>query len=1236
MSAPFTHLHLHTEYSLLDGLCRIDALVERARELGMDAMGLTDHGALHAIPDFYQATRKAGIKPVIGVEAYLAKGSRHDRSMAEKQPYHLTLLAKNNVGYHNLVQIATKAQLEGFYYKPRIDRELLEKHHEGLIALSGCLNGPIPQLIQEHRLEDARDMARWFQEVIGDFYLEVQHHGNIPELAEVNRRLVEMSREMGIPLVATNDVHYVHQHEHTIQDILLCIQTNTTVDQQDRMRMADPSYFLRSTEEMAGLFQDLPEAVASTRRIADACDVTIDFTKLHLPRYPVPEGRPPDDYLAELCWAGLRTRYGHVTEEQRQRLAYELDVIRKTHFANYFLVIWQISKFVRERRILFGVRGSAAASLVLYALGVTNVDPLKYGLVFERFLNIERKEMPDVDMDFQDDRRDEVIDFVVKQYGEDRVAQIVTFGTLGAKAALRDTGRALGMSYADVDGVARLIPAGYVKGEKGEIKPWTIDEAKRSIPEFRERYEGDPIIKNLVDTSQQLEGVARNAGTHAAGVVISDEPLVSYVPLQRAIKGNGSGIAVTQFSMDAIAKLGLLKMDFLGLINLTIIQKSCQFIRDNRGVEIDPLAVPLDDARTFELLSSGETTGLFQLESSGMRRYIKELRPTSLGDLSAMIALYRPGPIEHIPTFIEAKHGRRGVRYPHPALKEILEETYGVIVYQDQVLLVLRKFAGYSLGLADIVRKAMGKKIASLMQQEKGRFIQGATSQGYSAALAQEVWDLIEPFAGYAFNKAHSISYALLAYWTAYFKANYDVEFMAALLTCFQGATEKVQSTIAECRKLGIHVLSPDINQAGAGFAIERDVNAGRAIRFSLAAVKNVGESAVRPIVDERARGGPFKSVEDFCRRAPVRSLNKRTLETLVKVGAFDGLAQRGPLLASLDRVVATAQRQAHLRGTGQATMFDLFGDAVPVPVPEIELRGDDVPQRQRLEWQKELMGVYLDDHPLAGVTSELGQEVTFCGQVTPEMEGQRVTLAGQVASLRRLQTRKDQRLFVSVMLEDLLGSVEVTVFPNVYERTAQLWTEEAIVVVRGKVRVREDRVSVACESVQAYDEATAQRRAAAAAEAASATAEPAATPPTPVQIAERPQPYSPIERPAEPRLVGGPEPALALASVTNSHATNGHATAANGGRDEAHPDTSGPGQVLWLSLRETEDQAADLAVLRRVKEILSAHPGAQPVRLRVLSEDEPSTLDLPGVAPSEELVERLSAVLGREAVHLT
>ncbi|MBI4303810.1 MAG: DNA polymerase III subunit alpha, partial [Chloroflexi bacterium] len=754
----FTHLHVHTEYSLLDGMCRIPQLVKRAKELGMDSLAITDHGAMYGAIQFYQAAKEAGIKPIIGSEVYVAADNRLERNSGGKNYYHLVLLAKNETGYRNLIQLTTKAYLEGFYYKPRLDKELLEQYHEGLVALTACVAGEIPQLILQGRLDEAKKSALWYKQTFGDFYLEIQKH-LIPELERINQVLIPMSNELGIPLVATNDVHYINREDAQTHDLVLCIGTNTTVLDEKRVKMAGDFFYLKSPQEMVESFRDIPQAIENTERIAERCNLKLEFGRLHLPEIALPEGKTPDEYLSDLCHASLTRYYPSPSAEIQQRLEYELEVIRKTEFANYFLVVWDIISFVRKHNILFGVRGSAASSIVLRCLGITEVDPMENRLVFERFLNIERKEMPDIDMDFEDTRRDEVIAYVTQKYGQDHVAQIITFGTLGARAALRDVGRALGMAYGDVDRVAKLVP--FAVG-------MTLDRAMAESSELRSIYEQDEIIRKLVDSAKRVEGISRHASTHAAGVVISKEPLTKHVPLQRASKAGNEAIVMTQFTMEDIARIGLLKMDFLGLANLTILRKAKEIIAQNRGIEVDLYRIPMDDAKTFKLLSSGETAGVFQLEGAGMRRYIKELKPTTFSDVAAMVALYRPGPMEHIPTFIKVKHGLEPIRYPHPALESILRETYGVIVYQEQVLFIVRALADYSLGQADIFRKAMGKKIAEVMKKEKQNFMAGAKKQGCSTEIADEVFALIEPFAGYAFPKAHAVSYALIAYQTAY------------------------------------------------------------------------------------------------------------------------------------------------------------------------------------------------------------------------------------------------------------------------------------------------------------------------------------------------------------------------------------------------------------------------------------------------------------------------------------
>ncbi|MGD1120204.1 MAG: DNA polymerase III subunit alpha, partial [Dehalococcoidales bacterium] len=788
----FTHLHVHTEYSLLDGMCAIPKLVAKAKELGMDSLAITDHGVMYGVIEFYQAARAAGVKPIIGCEIYIAAGSRFSKGNGDRNNFHLVLLAKNQAGYQNLIQLTTKAHLEGFYYKPRVDKELLEQHKEGLIALSACGSGELSQLILSGRSAEAKEAALWYQKTFGDFYLEIMRHP-IPELEVANKYLVQMGAELNIPIVATNDTHYINREDASSHDLLLCIGTNTTVKDEKRMKMAGDFFYLKSPQEMEELYQDIPQAVENTQRIADMCNLEMEFGRLHLPEIGIPAGQTPDSYLAELCRQGLSQYYPNLTPEIEKRLEYELDVIKTTQFANYILVVWDIISFTKQQGILYGVRGSAASSIVLHCLGITPLDPLEHGMIFERFLNIERKEMPDVDMDFQDDRRDEVINYVSQKYGQDHVAQIITFGTLGARAAIRDVGRALGMTYGEVDRVARLVPP---------APNMTLGKAMDENRELQEIYDADEIVRNLVNAARKVEGISRHASTHAAGVVISKEPLTKYVPLQKGAKVVGEESIMTQFSMNDIARIGLLKMDFLGLANLTILGKARAIIKEKHGIDIDLYKLPMDDKKTFDLLVAGETAGVFQLEGSGMRRYIKDLKPSVFSDIAAMVALYRPGPMEHIPRFIDSKHGKIPITYPHPALENILKDTYGVIVYQEQVLLIVQEFAGYSLGQADIFRKAMGKKIAETMKKEKRNFFSGAKKRGFSEEVAEQVFALIEPFTGYAFNKAHAWCYALIAYQTAYLKSNYTAEYITAFLTIHAGELEKTASAIAECRRL--------------------------------------------------------------------------------------------------------------------------------------------------------------------------------------------------------------------------------------------------------------------------------------------------------------------------------------------------------------------------------------------------------------------------------------------------
>ena len=1159
----FTHLHIHTEYSLLDGMCRIPQLVEQAKKLGMDSLAITDHGVMYGVIQLYLAARQAGIKPIIGCEVYVAQNSRFSRSAGDKDYYHLILLAKNQSGYHNLIQLITKAHLESFYYKPRVDKELLQQYNDGLVALSACVAGEVPRLTLEGRLQEAKQAALWYKQTFGDFYLEIQRHP-IPELEQINQGLIAMSRELDIPMVATNDVHYVNKEDASAHDLLLCIQTNSSIHDEKRMKMAGDFFYLKSPEEMAELFKDIPQALENTERIAEQCNLELEFGRLLFPEVELPEGKTADQFLVELCHQGLPQYYPNPTPEIEKRLEYELEVIKKTQFAHYFLVVWDIISFAKKQGILYGVRGSAAASIVLHCLGITTVDPIAHKLVFERFLNIERKEMPDIDLDFEDGRRDEVIAYVSQKYGQDRVAQIITFGTLGARAALRDVGRALGMPYSEVDCVARLVPFG---------PSMTLARAMDENSELHHIYSEDAIVRNLVDSARKVEGIARHASTHAAGVVISKEPLTNYVPLQRVSKGNGQEQVMTQFTMEDVAQIGLLKMDFLGLANLTILGKAKEIIRENCGIDIDLHNIPMDDAKTFTLLSSGETAGVFQLEGAGMRRYIKELKPTSFSDIAAMVALYRPGPMENIPTFIKAKHGIEPIRYPHPALSSILEETYGVIVYQEQVLFIVQTLAGYSLGQADIFRKAMGKKVPEVMQKEKRNFIAGAKKNGFSAEVASDVFALIEPFAGYAFNKAHAVSYALIAYQTAYLKANYPVEYITAFLITNTGQMEKVASAAAECHRLGITVLPPDINRSQAGFCIEKDSQDVPAIRFGLAAVKNVGPAAIEPIIAERSRGGDFKSIEDLCRRADLRGTNKRVMESLIKAGALDALGSRGTLLQNINRILSLAQRGQQLRETGQSTMFDLWGEVTPVPMPTLDLQETAVSIKEKLAWEKELMGVYLSEHPFSAFAGKAVQDNTIlCGQIDAELVGQTVIVAGMVASVHNLFTR-DRRPFVSAVLEDLDGNIEVMVWPKVYADTRDLWEEGNMLLVEGIVRLREDRVQLNCEHVRLYQ---------------------------PVQGEE----------------VVTPEPVAAPVVA------------------EAAPPES---RRLVISITQTSDEDSDVAYLRKLVSTLSDFPGRDKVNLCVTNGEKVINLSLSNIYINycPELHQRLVELVGEDGLRL-
>jgi len=1084
---PFVHLHVHSEYSLLDGLGRVEDLVARAKELGMPALALTDHGAMYGAIEFYQVAQRHGIKPIIGIELYIApRGMKQRDPKKDRRPHHIILLAKDNVGYHNLLQIATAAELEGFYYKPRVDKKYLAEHAQGLIALSGCGSGEIPRLVLKGQLNKAREVAAWYRDAFGqgNFYLELQRHEGVAETKQVNEGLIALANEMGIPLVATNDVHYVRAEEAKAQEILLCIQTNTTINDPKRMTMGDESFYLKSGEEMAALFSDVPEAVENSLLIAEKCNLDLQSEGYHLPIFAVPQGYDAESYLRHLCQEGSKDRCAIVTPEIEVRLQYELSLIHQMGFDTYFLIVWDLVHHARSQEIWWNVRGSVAASIVAYTLGITNLDPLSYGLIFERFLNPGRVTMPDIDLDFPNERRDEMIKYAVEKYGQDRVAQIITFGTMGARAAIRDAGRALDLPLNEVDRAAKMIPFG------PKVK---IQDGLEKVSELRDLYESKDYVKKLIDTAKSLEGVARHASTHAAGVVIADAPLVNYTPLRRPTGGEKGGIVVTQYPMDILEDIGLLKIDFLGLSTLTIMRKAVDLIRQNYGIQLDLSAIPTDDPAIFELLSSGAVTGIFQVESAGMRRVLTDMQPTRFEDIIAVISLYRPGPMQFIPNYIARKHSREKVTYIHPKLEPILKETYAIIVYQEQIIRTMTELAGYSAADADLMRRAVGKKKEKELLKHRKTFIKGAVKHsGIEADKAREIFDAIEYFSNYGFNRAHAASYAVITCQTAWLKAKYPVEYMAALLSVERNNVDKVGLFIAECRRMGIEILTPDVNRSGLDFTIEAGskkqevrnkrqetslhpascvlLPVGSAIRFGLGAVKNVGQGPIEAILAAREQGGPFKNYEDFCQWVDLRQVNRRALECLIKVGALDAFGQRSQLLAIVDPMIALSQSTHQAQEAGQLSMFDAssgfslsMGSSIPLP----DIR--EVPRKQMLAWEKELVGFYVSEHPLQQVAASLDGTVTaFCGEIDEEMADQKVIIAGVVTWVRPYTTKKGNPM-AFVQLEDLRGSIEVIVFPGVYERTRELWQEDKILVVKGRVDTKGRVPKVICESVQDY-----------------------------------------------------------------------------------------------------------------------------------------------------------------------
>ena len=1067
----FVHLHVHTEYSLLDGSARIKDLVARAKELGMDSLAITDHGVCYGIIDFYKECVAQGIKPILGCEVYVAK-----RTLYDKEPniddvyYHLILLAKNMKGYKNLIKLVSKGFIDGFYYKPRVDHDTLKQYSEGLIALSACLAGEVQSYIMDGDIKKAESAALTYKSIFGeDYYLELQDHG-IEEQKNVNKQLLILSKKLQIPVVCTNDIHYIRREDARAHEVLLCIQTGKTMDDEDRMRFKTDEFYLKSPEEMAELFKDVPEALENTVKIAEKCNLKLEFGKLHLPKYDVPGGMDSYEFLRKLCYEGLHKRYKDINDKLTGRLEYELGIIKKMGYVDYFLIVWDFIKFARDNGIMTGPgRGSAAGSIVAYCLGITRIDPIRYNLLFERFLNPERVSMPDIDSDFCYERRQEVIDYVIRKYGKDRVVQIITFGTMAARAAIRDVGRALDLSYAEVDTIAKMIPF---------EKEMTIDKAMSINSELRKVYEKDEKVKLLIDISRDLEGLPRHSSTHAAGVVIAADAVDEYVPLAR-----NEDTIVTQFPMGTLEELGLLKMDFLGLRTLTVIRDALQLIKDDKGVDIDFDTMVYDDPEVFKMISEGNTEGVFQLESSGMTQFMKELKPNSFEDIIAGISLFRPGPMSEIPRYIENKNNPEKIVYKTEKLKPILDVTYGCIIYQEQVMQIVRDLAGYSLGRSDLVRRAMSKKKHKVMEEERKNFIYGivdennnilvpgAVRNGISEKVANEIFDQMIDFASYAFNKSHAAAYAVVAYETAYLKRYYPVEFFAAMLTSVMDNNEKVAFYIECCRKKGIKVLPPDINESNVTFTV-----AGGGIRFGLAAVKNVGKSVIISIINVRKQKGSFRSFTDFCQKtaasdAKESPINKKAVESLIKAGAFDSMGHfRSQLLAVYEQVMDSAAQDKRRNIDGQISLFDMSKDetgSISDTLPNIK----EFESKRLLSMEKEMIGLYLSGHPLteyadelnmittmttSGIVENTGEDMLEVGEGKMELDGKYVTMGGIISSVR-IKATHNNSIMAFAVLEDMYGSVEMLIFPKILERYSKLIHEDDLVVIRGRLSIRED-----------------------------------------------------------------------------------------------------------------------------------------------------------------------------------
>ncbi len=1062
----FTHLHVHSHYSLLDGLPTIDKLVSYAKESGMDSLALTDHGVLYGAVEFFKEAKKKGIKPIIGCEMYVAfEDMRQMRPNVDNTRYHLILLAKNETGYKNLVKLSSKAHLEGFYYKPRIDENLLFEHTDGLICLTACIQGKIPQLIIGNDLEAAKQTILKYKNAFGpgNFYLELQHHPNIKEQAKVNEALIKFSQELDVPLVATNDSHYLRSDDNFTQDILMMINTGTKVNDTDRLTMMQDDFSLRSPQQMAQDFSHVPQAIENTQKIVDACNFEFELGKYKLPAFAIPEGKTAPQYLDELCRQGLKKRGMENDQRAVKQLDFELSVVEKMGFETYFFIVHDFVNWSREHGIITNARGSAAGSLAAYLLYITDINPFDYDLLFERFLNPDRVSMPDIDIDFDDSRRDEVLKYVSQKYGDDHVAQIITFGTIAARVSIRDVGRVLNYEYSYCDRLAKMIPMFT-----------TLQEAIEKVAEFRSIYESDSKAKELIDQAIKLEGVARHASMHACGVVVSPMPLIEWIPVQRS--PSDENIIITQYNMKVVEDLGFLKMDFLGLRNLSVIGETVAMIEKRHGAKIDIDNMVFNDPEVFKLMQEGRTTCVFQLESEGMKKYLKQLKPTEMEDVVAMVALYRPGPMQFIPDYIARKHGFQRVEYIHPALKPVLEKTYGIPLYQEQVMLLSRAIAGFTKGEADTLRKAIGKKIFDLLKAQREKFISGAEKNNISKKIAEEIWEWIMPFASYGFNKSHAASYARIAYITAYLKVHYPAEFMAAELNSESNDIERIAFLVEECKTMGLEVLAPDINESGANFAVVDD----KKIRFGILAIKNVGENLAKQIVEERIKNGKYKDIADLLDRVESRSLNKKSMEAMIKAGVFDVFDERGKLLNGLEKMLEFARNQQKEKDTSQQGLFN----ASSLPVKKISLEDcEPISKTQKLSWEKELLGLYVSGHilekyrkvfekrttPIAAINKDLkNTEINyFTGPFEKRIcEKQKIRIGGTISKLKKIIAKNGKPMYF-MELEDLTDKIEVVVFPTLVEANPEAFKENKILFVTGKTDLKDDVPKIIADDIE-------------------------------------------------------------------------------------------------------------------------------------------------------------------------